>query len=80
VRRSLSPWLGIAIREHRQASGLSQEELAERAELHRTYISQVERATRNISVDALSGLADALEIRASRLLQRAEHLRDSKRR
>jgi len=75
VVRSLSPWLGVAIRQRREARGLSQEALAEQANLHRTYISLVERAARNISVDALSGIADALELRPSQLLQQAEKLR-----
>jgi transcriptional regulator with XRE-family HTH domain len=78
VVRSLSPWLGRAIRQRRQSRGLSQEALAEQAELHRTYISMVERARRNISVDALSGIADALDLRPSQLLQQAEKLRDAK--
>jgi hypothetical protein len=38
----------------------------------------VERARRNISVDALSGIADALDLRPSQLLQQAEKLRDAK--
>jgi transcriptional regulator with XRE-family HTH domain len=76
VRRSFSRYLGVAIRERREAQGLSQEALAERAKLHRTYISMVERATRNISVDKLSGIAEALGLRPSQLLQRAESLRD----
>ncbi|MEK6225555.1 MAG: helix-turn-helix transcriptional regulator [Chloroflexota bacterium] len=66
----------MAIRERREAQGLSQEALAERAKLHRTYISMIERATRNISVDKLSGIAEALGLRPSQLLQRAESLRD----
>jgi len=78
VVRSLSPWVGLAIRQRRKTRGLSQEALAERAELHRTYISLVERAARNISVDALSGIADALEVRPSHLVQQAEKLRDAK--
>ena len=78
MRRTLSPWLGVAIRARREASGLSQEELAERADLHRTYISMVERATRNISVDAMSDIAAALSLRPSQLLQQAERLRERK--
>lgn len=78
MRRSLSPWLGVAIRKRREARGLSQEELAERADLHRTYVSMVERAVRNISVDALSGIADALGLPPSQLLQQAERLRNAK--
>lgn len=76
MRRSFSRYLGLAIRERREAQGLSQEALAERAKLHRTYISMIERATRNISVDKLSGIAEALGLRPSQLLQRAESLRD----
>ena len=79
VRRSLSPWVGRAIRERREASGLSQEELADRSGLHRTYISLVERAQRNISVDALSEIASALSLRPSQLIQRAERLRQADR-
>jgi transcriptional regulator with XRE-family HTH domain len=71
----LSPWVGIAIRQRREARGLSQEALAEAANLHRTYISMVERAVRNITVDSLSGIADALAVRPSQLLQHAERLR-----
>jgi transcriptional regulator with XRE-family HTH domain len=78
VRRSLSPWLGVAIRKRREARGLSQEALAEKADLHRTYVSMVERAVRNISVDALCGIADALELPTSQLIQQAERLRDNK--
>lgn len=75
MRRTLSPWLAIAIRQRREESGLSQEVLAERSHLHRTYISMVERAQRNISVDALNGIAEALKVRPSQLLQQAERLR-----
>jgi transcriptional regulator with XRE-family HTH domain len=78
MRRPLTPWLGSAIRDRRNAIGLSQETLAEKARLHRTYISLVERAERNISVDALDGIAGALATRASQLLQQAERLRDTK--
>jgi transcriptional regulator with XRE-family HTH domain len=42
--------------------GFSQEELAERAMLHRTYISDVERGVRNVSLQSIERLAHALEI------------------
>jgi transcriptional regulator with XRE-family HTH domain len=75
MRRTLTPWLGAAIRERRQATGLSQEALAEKARLHRTYIGMVERAERNVSVDKLDQIATALAVRASALLLQAERKR-----
>jgi transcriptional regulator with XRE-family HTH domain len=60
------------MRDLRGRLGLSQEELAHRAELNRTYLGDVERGTRNLSFNALRRIADALEIRASELLARGE--------
>jgi transcriptional regulator with XRE-family HTH domain len=56
----LSAYFGLAIRRHRELLRISQEELAERAELHRTYVSGVERGTRNPTLDVMQRLADAL--------------------
>lgn len=53
---------GAAVRAHRLRLGLSQEDLAERAELHRTYVTDVERGARNLSLESISRLARALEI------------------
>ena len=52
----------------RTAKGISQEELAFRCGLHRTYISDIERATRNISVDNIERIATALEVSPIELL------------
>lgn len=68
----LAPRVGRAIRELRERTGLSQEELAAEAGLHRTYISLVERGQRNITVDALSQIAEALGVYPSRLIAEAE--------
>jgi CheY-like chemotaxis protein len=51
-----------AIKWWRSHLDISQEELAERANLHRTYISDVERGARNLSLESISRLATALEI------------------
>jgi transcriptional regulator with XRE-family HTH domain len=77
---TLSPWLAVVIRKRRSAAGMSQEELADRAELHRTYISLVERMKRNLTVDALDRIASGLGVPASRLLAEAEAARNKGRR
>ncbi len=69
---AIAPRVGRVIRKYRESVGLSQEELAERSGLHRTYISLVERGRRNITVDALSQIAEALEVYASKLISDAE--------
>jgi len=50
------------IKRYRKLSGLSQEELGEKAGLHRTYIGSVERGERNITLDSLEEIANALHI------------------
>lgn len=60
--------LGNAIRNKRIKKSLSQEQLAEKAKLHRTYIGMVERAERNITVINLLKICQALDISMSELL------------
>jgi transcriptional regulator with XRE-family HTH domain len=60
--------LGQTVKSHRLALGLSQEELAHRAGLHRTYISDVERGARNVSLITLHRFAGALKITLSQLV------------
>ena len=55
------------VRKFRQADGLSQEELAEKCGMHRTYISAVERCKRIISLDNIQRIADALEVETYKL-------------
>ena len=63
---------GRAVREARVGTGISQEELAARSGLHRTYVGGVERGERNLSYANLLRLADALGVRLSELQARAE--------
>jgi CheY-like chemotaxis protein len=58
---------GASVKVRRQQHGISQEELAERADLHRTYISDVERGARNLSLESISKLARALDVSISAL-------------
>ena len=62
--------LGNAIKEQRNALGISQEELAARAGLHRTYVSEVERGERNPSIASIEKLAQALEVSFTSLFDR----------
>ena len=53
---------GQKVQKTRKKLGLSQEELAERAGLHRTYIGMIERAEKNITLCNIERIANALEI------------------
>lgn len=62
------------LRQFRKTCGYSQEELASRCELHRTYIGSVEREERNVSLSTLEVLAKALGVSVPELLtQGAKH-------
>ncbi len=60
--------VGRNLKQLRQAKGLSQEELAFASNLHRTYVSGVERGVRNPTVVILKRLADALGAEPAQLL------------
>ena len=61
-----------SVKRWRNHRGLTQEELAERADLHRTYISDVERGARNLSLESIDKLARALDISLPILFSPAE--------
>lgn len=61
--------LGKNLKRYREAKALSQEALAFEADLHRTYVSGVERGIRNPSVVSVARLADALGIEPYKLLK-----------
>jgi len=59
---------GDRVRQERLKRGLSQEELAARADVHRTYIGMVERAEKNITLTNIERIANALALRVKDLL------------
>jgi transcriptional regulator with XRE-family HTH domain len=61
--------LGHRLREHRQARNWTQAELAERCDLHRTFIGSVERGERNVSILNLRLIARVLRVSLSDLLE-----------
>ena len=61
--------IGQRIRNYRLQNKLSQEELAERAGCHHTYIGQIERGEKNASIESIDKIASALGISLSKLFE-----------
>lgn len=57
--------VGKRIKELRNKLGISQEELAFRSEIHRTYIASLEVGKRNVSIETLEKVVNALEVSLS---------------
>lgn len=76
AKKTDTSWLpegvSAAIRKHRLRLGISQEEFSKRCGLHRTYISDIERGARNMSLRNLQRLAEALGVLPSQLVAEAE--------
>ena len=64
--------LGTELRKAREAAGLSQEKLGFKADVHRTYVSMLERGKASPTVDTLFRLCRAMRIRASDFIRRIE--------
>ena len=60
--------VGLRIRKLREDKGWSQEKLAEKADLHRTYIGQVERGEKNIGIENLVRIAQAIGSKTATLV------------
>jgi len=60
--------LGERIKKIRKEQGFSQEQLATKSKLHRTYISDIERGDRNVSIKNIEKIAKALGVNISDLL------------
>jgi transcriptional regulator with XRE-family HTH domain len=68
-KTSLLYSFGDIIREKRKEKKMSQEDLAFKADLHRTYIGMLERAEKNITLENINKLAKALDLSISELLK-----------
>jgi len=64
--------LGQSIRKHRVRLDLTQEQLAEKSQTHRTYLADIERGARNPSIETVRRLAQALGVPISAIFQTAE--------
>jgi transcriptional regulator with XRE-family HTH domain len=64
---------GVLLQEARKNKGISQEKLAELSDLHRTYISDLERGLRNPTLSTIVTLANALGMTASELLKELKY-------
>jgi transcriptional regulator with XRE-family HTH domain len=69
VQQDVRQGFGLVLKQWRAKVHISQEELAFRAGLHRTYISGVERGARNASLQTISKLAKALDISLSEMFE-----------
>ncbi|MDB6121994.1 MAG: transcriptional regulator, family [Pedosphaera sp.] len=72
-------FFGEVLRKHRKLKGLSQEQLAERADLASKMISLIERYERNPSVNVVASIAEGLGIPLWRLIKDAEDVRQKER-
>ena len=68
--------LGTNLRKYRLEKGISQEKFADLCGLHRTYISDIECFQRNVSIENVQRIAEALEIEAYKLLMDDEGKND----
>ena len=74
-RLEMSEAFAAVLKDYRKAKRLSQEALAEMADLHPTYIGLMERSLRNPSLNVAQSLADALGVSLSELVKEAEAIR-----
>jgi len=64
---------GENVRKYRRLLNISQEELAHRADLHRTYIGMIERAEKNITLVNMQKIANALKVNIEDLIKVSNH-------
>lgn len=69
IKQNILIRFGQRVRKIRKEKGLSQEELAHKADLHRTYIGMIERAEKNITLLNIEKIANALEVSIKTILE-----------
>ncbi len=69
---SFQETFGAAVRRRRHRLGLSQEDFAEQADIHRTYVSKIEAGKVDVGLEVACRIARALGVRCSRIMQEAE--------
>jgi transcriptional regulator with XRE-family HTH domain len=68
VKKSEAKTVGEKVRRLREKAGLTQEQLAEIADLHYSYVGHIERGTKNPSLKSLTKIADALGVPVAQLM------------
>lgn len=69
ARPDIRERFGFAVKSRREELGWTQEELADRAKIHRTYLSDIERGSRNVSIINIERIAEALKLEISDLFR-----------
>jgi transcriptional regulator with XRE-family HTH domain len=72
VSKNVSRAFGNVVRRHREEKGLSQENLADQAGIHRTYVSSIERGKVRLGLDIAKQVADGLGVPLHKLIEEAE--------
>ena len=72
VKHDIRERFGFAVRAQREKLGLTQEELAGKAGIHRTYLADIERGTRNVALVNIERIALALSLRLSDFFRQVE--------
>jgi ribosome-binding protein aMBF1 (putative translation factor) len=70
----ISKAFAAVVRKHRTARGMSQELLAEKADVHPIYIGYIERSERNPTLKVAKAVADALSLSLTQMISEAEQI------
>ncbi|MEI2722143.1 MAG: helix-turn-helix transcriptional regulator [Verrucomicrobiota bacterium] len=74
----ISTAFALVLKKHRSASGISQELLAEKADIHPTHVGLIERSLRNPSLKVAKAIADALGLSLAQMIAEAEQLQQKR--